>query len=208
MTTEGSIGGMDTSSSSGMGTSSGDSSIVNRMIRAARLDVSLYEEVEADRTATSQAAIVVAITAVAGAIGGALGGGAGAGGAVAGVVGGILWAFFYWVVWSYLTYFIGTRFFGGTATPGELLRTLGFASTPNVLQVLTFIPAVGWLVGLVASIWSLVAGVIAVRQALDFDTSKAILTTVIAWVITMLPLLFLGGILAALFVGMAAGSTP
>src|SRR5688500_20186544 len=111
MTTEGSIGGTDSGSSSGMGVSSGDSSIVNRMIRAARLDVNLYEEVEADRTATSQAAIVVAITAVAGAIGGALGGGAGAGGAVAGVIGGILWARFYRVVWSDLASVIGSRLF-------------------------------------------------------------------------------------------------
>jgi hypothetical protein len=200
MTTEGSIGGTD----SGTGMTSGDSSIVNRMIRAARLDVNVYEEVEADRTATSQAAIVVAITAVAGAIGGALGGDAG--GAIAGIVGGVVWAFFYWVVWSYLTYFIGTRFFGGTATPGELLRTLGFASTPNILKVLIFIPAVGPIIGFAASVWSLVAGVIAVRQALDFDTSKAILTTVIAWVITMIPIIFFGGILAALFIGMAAGT--
>src|SRR5687768_3622505 len=160
MTTEGSIGGTESGSSSGMGMGSGDSSIFNRMIRAARLDVNLYEEVEADRTATSQAAIVVGITAVAAAIGGALGGSAG--GAVAGIIGGVVWAFFYWVAWSYLTYFIGTRFFGGTATPGELLRTLGFASTPNVLRVLVFIPGVGGLIGFAASIWSLVAGVIAV----------------------------------------------
>jgi hypothetical protein len=188
---------------SGNGTSS--NALIGRMIRAARLDSNLYEEVEADRDATTQAAIVVGITAVAAAIGGALGGDAG--GAIAGIVGGVVWAFFYWVVWSYLTYFIGTRMFGGTATPGELLRTLGFASTPNVLRLLTFIPGVGMLIGFAASIWSLVAGIVAVRQALDFDTTKAVLTALIAWVITMIPILVLGGIVAAFFVGMAA-STP
>lgn len=126
MTTEASIGGI------GTGAPTGDTSIVNRMIRAARLDSNLYEEVEADRTATSQAAIVVAITAAAAAIGGALSAvtGGDTASAVGGIVTGLVFSLFYWVVWSYLTYFIGTRFFGGAASPGELLRTLGFASPP------------------------------------------------------------------------------
>ena len=46
--------------------------LFERMMRAARLDVNLYEEVEADLTATSQAATVVGIVAVCAGIGGAL----------------------------------------------------------------------------------------------------------------------------------------
>jgi hypothetical protein len=180
---------------------SGDS-LVNRMIRAARLDVSLYEEVEADKNATSQAAIVVAIVAVASAIGGALR--AAMSDEPTGIVGaaimGIITSLVSWVIWSYLTYFIGTKMFGGTATPGEMLRTIGFASSPGVLNILGFIPVIGPLIGFVTGIWSLVAGVIAVRQALDVDTSKAVLTAVISWVIAVLPFILLAG----LFVGLLA----
>jgi len=88
-------------------------------------------------------------------------------------------------VWAYVTYFVGTRLFGGTADAGELLRVLGYASGPRALGVLSFIPCVGWVFGLVGAVWSLVAGVIGVREALDFDTTKAILTVIIGWVVVL-----------------------
>lgn len=184
-------------------------SLISRMVRAARLDVSLYEEVEADTTATSQSATAVAIVAVAGAIGGALQAAmSDTGGNIIGsVIWGLLSALFIWVVWSYLTYFIGTKMFGGTATPGEMLRTLGFASAPGVFNVLIFIPVLGPLVGFITMIWSLVAGVIAVRQALDFDTGKAILTAVIAGVVAFLPIFILGGIVLAFIAGALSGAS-
>ncbi|MBI3967500.1 MAG: YIP1 family protein, partial [Chloroflexi bacterium] len=113
---------------------------------------------------------------------------------------GIIAAFVGWVVWAYLTYFIGTSIFGGTATPGEMLRTIGFAESPSVLNILSFIPFLGAIIGLVAAIWALVCGVVAIRQALDFSTGKAILTAVIAFipaaivtvVLLIIPTLILG----------------
>jgi hypothetical protein len=152
--------------------------LAERMIGAAMLDVSVYEEVEADESATGQAALVVGLVAIAGAIGASGNGGSG-------MTGAVFTAFMGWVIWSGLTWFIGTRFFGGTATYGELLRTLGFAMAPGVLNILGFIPFLGGLIGFVVAIWSLVAGVIAIRQALDFDTGKAIATAVIGWAIMM-----------------------
>src|SRR6266571_2186304 len=119
------------------------SSMTNRMIRAAKLEVPLYEEVEADITATNQALLVVVLAAVASGIGAAIGGvvgGTNAGGLVGLLILGILRALLGWAVWSYVVYFVGTRFFGGTATYGELLRTLGFADSPSVLMVFSFIP--------------------------------------------------------------------
>ena len=151
--------------------------LAERMIGAAMLDVSVYEEVEADEGATGQAAMVVAIVAIAGAIGASGSGGSG-------MTGAVISAFMGWFIWSGLTWFIGTRFFGGTATYGELLRTLGFAMAPGVLNILGFIPLLGGLIKLVVVIWSLVAGIIAIRQALDFDTGKAIATAVIGYAIT------------------------
>ena len=149
--------------------------IVDRMIGAARLDVNTYEEVEADQSATGQAALVVAIVAIASAIGSLGEGGIG-------IVTGLLSAIVGWLLWAGITYVIGDKLFGGTATWGELLRTLGFAQAPGVLLVLGIIPLLGGLVQAVVGIWMLVAGIIAIRQALDFSTGRAILTAIIGWI--------------------------
>jgi hypothetical protein len=165
--------------------------LFERMMRAARLDVNLYEEVEADTTLTSQAAQVVLIVALCQGIGSAIGvamnpdaGGVGA--AIAALVLGIVLAFVGWVIWAYITYWVGTGLFGGTATPGEMLRTLGFAQSPGVLGIVSFIPCLGGLIALAAAIWALIAGIIAIRQALDFDTGKAIVTAIIGWFVVLI----------------------
>ena len=160
----------------------------NRMKGAALLHIDTYEEVEADRTATGQAAGVVALVAVAQAIGGAGEGGFGIlSGAVSALVG--------WLLWAGITYLIGAKLLGGTATWGELLRTLGFAQSPGVLHVLGIIPVLGGIIRFGVVIWVLIAGIIAIRQALDFSTGKAILTAVLGWLVIALPL--------ALFAAMA-----
>lgn len=155
----------------------------DRMLRAARLESELYEEVERDLSATSQALTVVLIVAVATGIGNALGqilaGRAGA--AVGTLIVGIVFAVIGWAVWSGLSYIIGTRLFGGVATYGECLRTIGFANSPGVLNVLSFIPGLGVLISFAVGIWMLVATIIAMRQALDITTGKAVLTAIIGF---------------------------
>ena len=146
--------------------------ILPRMLRAALLDVNLYEEVEADRGATGQALLVVLISAVAAGIGSFDNSGPP----------GIFWssvaALVGWYVWAYVTYFIGTRFLPThetVADHGELLRTIGFSSAPGVLRVLALIPPIAGVVFLVSTLWMMVAMVVAVRQALDYrGTGRAI----------------------------------
>jgi hypothetical protein len=159
-------------------------SIVERMKRAALLDVQTYEEVEADRGATGQAAAVVAIVAVSQGIG-ALGLGLPA------IVAAIFASLLGWLIWSGVTYLVGDKLLGGTATWGELLRTLGFAQAPGVFGALALLPIAGGLIRLVLTIWILVAGVIAIRQALDFGTGKAILTALIGWLALSIPMALL-----------------
>lgn len=163
-------------------------SMTERMLGAATLDVATYEEVEHDTTATTQAALVVGIVAVASAIGGAAGG-------VGGIVAGVFAAFVGWLLWAGITYLIGDKLLGGTATWGELLRTLGFAQAPGILYVLAIIPFLGWIVRVIVWAWILVAGIIAIRQALDFSTGKAILTAVLGFVAYVI----LAAVLAATF---------
>jgi hypothetical protein len=156
-----------------------------RMVGAAKLDANMYEEVEADTAANGQAAGVVALVAVAQAIGSI---GEGTLGLVTGVVAAIVG----WLIWAGVTYLIGAKLLGGTATWGELLRTLGFAQTPGVLSVLGIIPVVGGVVRVAVTIWILIAGVIAIRQALDVSTEKAVLTAVLGWLVLALPVFLLG----------------
>jgi hypothetical protein len=155
--------------------------LFERMMRAARLDSNLYEEVEADLTATSQAATVVGIVALCGGLGNAiaLAAGGSPGAAVGAFIGQIIAAYIGWIAWSYITYWIGTSVFKGVATPGELLRTVGFAQTPGVLNILAVIPFLGGIIALVAGIWALIAGIIALRQALDITTGQAVITAII-----------------------------
>lgn len=167
-------------------------SFTERMIGAATLNVATYEEVEHDTTATGQAAGVVALVALAGAIGGFNEGGYG-------VIGGIAWSFIGWFIWSAVTLFIGTKVFNGTADMGEMLRTLGFAQSVGVLKVVAFVPLLGWIAGIVVGIWMLVCGVVAVRQALDFDTGKAIGTVILGWLVMVIVGFMVVGLTAGLF---------
>jgi hypothetical protein len=156
-------------------------SIQDRMLRAAKLDAQLYEEVEADQGAMGQATAVVLLSSLAAGIGNFSNGG------VPGILVGAVAALVSWYIWAYLTYFIGTRWLAEPQTQadlGELLRTIGFSSAPGVIRVLGVIPGLNALVFAAASIWMLVAMVIAVRQALDYQsTGRAIGVCAIGWVV-------------------------
>jgi len=163
-------------------------SLLDRMRGAAFLEIATYEEVEHDESLTRQAALVVAIVAIARGIGGLNEG-------TQGIFIGILLALLGWLLWAGLTYLIGDKLLGGTATWGELLRTLGYAQSPGVLLVIGFVPLLGWLVALIVPFWLLVTGIVAIRQALDFSTGKAILTAVLGWVVAVgIPLVLVLGL--------------
>jgi hypothetical protein len=164
----------------------------DRMIRAAKLDIHLYEEVEADQQALGQAMTAVILSSIA------------AGVATISSVGvsGLFWGTFAalagWFIWAFLTYFIGTRILPEPQTRsnvGELLRTTGFSSSPGVLRVLGVVPGLGSLVFFVAAVWMLVAMVIAVRQALDYkSTARAVGVCVLGWIVLVVVTLLLSGI--------------
>jgi hypothetical protein len=164
-------------------------SMVDRMIRAAKLDPHLYEEVEADKAALGQALGVVVLASIAGGVGsGGLGG-------LSGFFIGTAAALIGWFVWAALTYFIGTRILPEPNTQadlGELLRTIGFASSPGLLRVLGLIPGVTSIVFLISGIWMLAAMIIAVRQALDYQsTLRAVGVCVIGWIVQIVAMLLL-----------------
>jgi hypothetical protein len=182
----------------------------DRIVRVIKLDKSVYAEVETDPAATSQAAIVVAIVALLSAIGGGLSTVVTAEGRgfVGAFVAALLSAFIGWLVWSAVTYFVGTSLFKGEATLGEMLRVIGFAQAPQVLGVLSFIPCVGWLFSLAGWLLSLYTGFLAIQEGLDLDTGKTIATVVIGWIVAFIVSLVIGLILGvgAFGAGMVGGA--
>ena len=164
-------------------------SMVDRMIRAAKLDAQLYEEVEADKGTLGQAMGVVVLASIAAGVGsGALGG-------FFGFFIGTAGALFSWFIWAALTYFIGTRILPEPTTRadiGELLRTTGFSSSPGLIRVLGLVPGVTGIVFLVSGVWMLAAMIIAVRQALDYQsTLRAVGVCIIGWIVQVVVLLLL-----------------
>ncbi len=167
------------------------STFAERMIGAATLDVHTYEEVEADTTAMTQAMGVVVLSSIAQGIAGLTQGGGM--GFVAGAVGALIG----WFIWAFLVYIIGTKVLPEPQTRsdlGELLRTTGFSASPGLLRVLGVIPFLGGLITLVVSIWMLVAMIIAVRQALDYQsTGRAVGVCLIGWFVFIVIVLMLSG---------------
>jgi hypothetical protein len=161
--------------------------LTRRMLGAARLDVDTYEEVEADRTATGQAFLVVVLAALAGGIGTIANHGA------EGVLYHALASVVLWWVWAGTTNLIGTRLLPTADTvsdQGELLRTIGFSSSPGLLMLLCLIEPIAGFVFAASLLWQLVAMVVAVRQALDYtSTLRAVAVCAIGFPIYLLGML-------------------
>ena len=164
-------------------------SMVNRMFRAAKLDAQLYEEVEADKGSLRQAMGVVVLSSIAAGVGS--GGVEGFAEFFIGTVGALIG----WVIWAALTYFIGTKILPEPTTRadvGELLRTIGFSSSPGLIRVFGLVPGVAGIVFLVSGVWMLAAMIIAVRQALDYQsTFRAVGVCAISYIIHLVVLLLL-----------------
>jgi len=157
------------------------STFTDRLRRAALLDAEIYEEVEADETATSQAMAVVVLASVAAGLGELARSG------TAGLLLGALVALIAWFIWAGITYFVGAKLLPESETEadlGQLLRTIGFSAAPGLLRVVGLIPWVGALLSLVIEVWMLMAMVVAVRQALDYrSTARAVLVCAVGFVV-------------------------
>lgn len=157
-------------------------SFQDRVIGAMRLNAATFEEVEHDQNATGQAVAVVT------AVGLASGLASISGGITVVLVSPVL-QLIGWAIGAAVLLVVGTKLFPGKNTEadmGQMLRTLGFAQAAGLFGIFGIIPFLGFLIQFVVSIWILVAMVIAVRQALDYDdTVKAIVVCLVAWLIML-----------------------
>ena len=153
---------------------------INRIFRAIKIDPDLYEEVEHDKSATIQAAGVVVLSSLAAGVG-AIHLGA------SNFLLGPLLSLASWYFWAFIIYIVGTKLFPDKETRsdhGELLRTIGFSSAPGLIRVFGLTPELMTITFIGAAIWMLVAMIIAVRQALDYQSTwRAIGVVVIAFLV-------------------------
>lgn len=142
-------------------------SLAERMIRAAQLDLTLYEEVEADQGALGQAMVVVILSSISAGIGSI-------GGNLPRILLGTVIALVGWHIWAFLIYMIGAKLLPEPQTRadyGQLLRTIGFSNAPGIIRIAGAVPGIGGVIFFGASVWTMAAMVVAARQALDYKSA-------------------------------------
>jgi hypothetical protein len=147
--------------------------MLNRILGVFKLDVKTFEEIEHDTNLTLPAAMIVLVVSLVSGLGNGLFNGFLQRSFFSGFLGSLIGVLLGWLLWSAVTWFVGTRFFKGEADLGQMLRVIGFAYCPMILSI---IPCVGGLIGI---IWAIAAGFIAIRQGLDLDDMKAFLTVAV-----------------------------
>ncbi|MGB9578531.1 MAG: Yip1 family protein, partial [Halothiobacillaceae bacterium] len=148
--------------------------MINGIIRAIKLDATFYEEVEQDPTYDQESLGVVILASVLGGLGSlismAMSGQILA--AIAAFIVSVILTLIGFFLWVWVTTYVGNRLFKGTGQFDNVKRAMGFAYAPQLLNVLSFIPCLGGIIALVAWVLSVIAGVKAVRQALNQDNTN------------------------------------
>jgi hypothetical protein len=164
----------------------------DRMIRAVRLDRTLFRMVADNPEYMNESIILAVVVSLVAALGSL---------ATPDGFRTFLFQFFNglifgWALWALVAYFVGTTFFKGRSSPSEMLRTLAYAGVPRILGVFAFVPCIGWLAALAGGILSIIAGVIAIRESMEFDTTSAVVTAIIGFLLYLVATVVIGMVLA------------
>lgn len=163
------------------------SATLQRVVRAMSFDVKFFQELRTNTALTQEALYIVIAVAVASAIGGLWGG------LFSMLLAAVMVVVGYYI-WTYVALWVGQKFYSVNADVGQVQRAFGYAYAPQLLSILGIIPCIGWLAAFVGSIWSLVLGVFAIRESMQLDTTKAIVVTIVGWLIIFVVTLILGAI--------------
>jgi hypothetical protein len=152
----------------------------DRIMGVVKLQEPVYAEIKRDASALNQAVLVVLLSAIATNAWVAIF----APNGLVRALGGVVLAFVAWLLFGTLAWWLGTRWFAPRWAPPDLRQMLtltGFATAPAVLNILGFVPVIGWLILMVASIWSLLTAYTAVRIGLAADERNGLVATFIAY---------------------------
>ena len=160
----------------------------NRVFRAIKIDVDLYEEVERDKSATFQAGLVVVLSSMAAGVG------ALQLGASNFLIAPVL-SLISWYVRAYIIYFVGVKLFPDKNTKsdhGELLRTIGFSSAPGLIRIFGITPDLMTVTFIGSAFWMLACMVVGVRAALDYTSLwRALGVVIVSWIFQAILLLII-----------------
>jgi hypothetical protein len=179
------------------------SRFLNRLYRAALLDVDLFREVVADTQALRQAMIAAFLYSAAAAYGsfGRVG--------VVGINIAMVSTLISWYIWVFMTYFAGARLFPEAQTTPDrkaVVRAMGFASSPGLIRLLGLMPGMSSIALLVATLWMIVTSTAAVKQALNYTSIyRAAGVCLIGWILSVFVQLLL---LVSLFSVFGVPSNP
>ncbi|MBE2223922.1 MAG: YIP1 family protein [Anaerolineae bacterium] len=175
---------------------------VQRIQGVFRLSADTFEDIEADKGATGQAALVVFLVALMAGIGAYIStSGAVDFGSVASSVEAydasfvtgeltpmgafaheFVGAFVAWLLWAFLTFLIAGKLFGGETDLGEMLRTIGFAQAPRLLSVFAFIPCIGFILAMAGWMIALIGTVLAIQRSADLDAFKSFGAVILSFI--------------------------
>jgi len=178
--------------------------MLDRIIRIIKLDFPVFKDIESDPKATQEAALIVAAASLLSGIGAAVSSEKHFMAFLSTVLSGILG----WIVWSYVSHFIGGVLYKSQGSFENMLRVLGYAQAPQLLGVLGIIPCVGWIGSVAGAILSLIAAVMAIREGLDLDSGQAIIVAVVGFLALLLVSIVVGTIfgVGAAITGAIAGA--
>jgi hypothetical protein len=152
-----------------------------RLTGVLKADVRTFQEIESDPNAIGQAAAVIVLAGVASMIGNVFRMGTAYG------VRMLIVTLIGYALWSLLVVLIGTKVMPEPSTKAdfqEAFRVIGFTAAPGVFNVLAIVPILGYVISLAVWIWTIVLGVIAVREVLDYsNTGRAVVVCLIAFVV-------------------------
>jgi hypothetical protein len=159
-------------------------SLTDRIMRAAKLEVRLYQQAKAHKKAMDHAIRIVILAGLAAGVGSMADRGFGA------MLFGSIAALLGWCVWALSAYLIGTKLLPEPRTKADMVefaRTVGFAASPGLAHVLGIIPPLAATILFVTAMWMLVAMVIAVKEALNYmSTARAVGVCITGWIIYLL----------------------
>jgi hypothetical protein len=170
----------------------------DRIIRALKMDKTIFAEVAKDPKLMNEATLIVVIVTVVGALGSLFLTiaffGLGFLSFILAIINGIAIG---WVLWSWVSAWIAKKWQVGTATFQEMLRGFAYATTPRIAGILAFIPILGWLIAFAGSVYSLYLAFLAIKQIQNFDNQKAAINVAVGWLIFLIVGFIISGIIGA-----------
>lgn len=160
--------------------------LASRMLGASRFSSDTYLELKEDETATGQAVAALFFACLAYGIGFTLFTVQIALDSVlVGILANLILSLLAGLVWAFTAFLVGTKLFQGKTHFWGLARPLFFSSSPGIFFILLPVPLdlATRAVAVVVSAWIVVAGVVALKNAMGFGYDRSMLTYIVGFLI-------------------------